>query len=69
MDLDAEADLQGANKKQNLKKSFMLIPFLRHIYIIFQRQKVQKKSQNTENSKHQGFFYYFCLMMVRGCGS
>jgi hypothetical protein len=46
-------DLQGANKKL-IKKVYLLITFSRYIYIIFQRQKVQKKSQNSRN---QGFSY------------
>ncbi len=51
-------DLQDANKK--LKKVFLLFTFWTHIYIISQRLKVQKKSQN---SKNQGFSYFFCLMI------
>ncbi len=44
---------------------FLLITFLRYIYIIFQIQKVIKKSQNSRN---QGFSYYFCLL-IEGSGS
>ena len=44
---------------------FLLITFWRYIYIIFQRQKVIKKSQNNRN---KGFSYYFCLTM-QGSGS
>ncbi len=51
-------DLQDVNKK--LKNIIMLITFWRYIYIIFQRQNVQKKSYNIRNL---GFFYYFCLMI------
>ncbi len=36
-----------------------------YIYIIFRRQKVIKKSQNSGN---QGFSYFFCLIMA-GSGS
>jgi hypothetical protein len=43
-----------------LFKIFLLITLRRYIYIIFLRQKVTKKSQNSRN---QGFFYYFCLMI------
>ncbi len=46
-------------------KVFLLITFWRYIMIIFQRWKVQEKSQN---SKNQGFSYYFCLM-IEGSGS
>jgi hypothetical protein len=46
-------------------KVFLLISFKRYIYIICQRQKVKKKSQNSRN---QCFAYYFCLM-VDGFGS
>ncbi len=52
-------DLQDPNK------NFLLITLWRYIYIIFQRQKVIKKSQNSRN---QGFSYYFCLM-IEGSGS
>jgi hypothetical protein len=44
-------DLQNANKKTGFFQVFLLIPFSRYIYIIFQRQKVIEKSQ----SKNQGF--------------
>jgi hypothetical protein len=37
---------------------FLLISFWKYIYIILQRLKVIKKSQN---SKNQGFSYYFLL--------
>ncbi len=37
-----------------------IVVFWRYIYIIFQRQKVIKRSQNTRNP---GFSFYFCLMM------
>ncbi len=47
------------------KKVFLLITFWRYIYIIFQRWKVKKNSQNRRN---QGFSYYFCLM-IEGYGS
>ncbi len=39
--------------------------FWRYIYIIFQRWRVKKKLQNSRN---QGFSYYFCLIM-EGSGS
>jgi hypothetical protein len=38
-------DLQDANKKTGFFQVFLLIPFGRYIYIIFQRLKVIKKSQ------------------------
>jgi hypothetical protein len=44
---------------------FLLINFLRHIYIILHRQKVIKKSQNSRN---QVFLTFFCLM-TEGSGS
>ncbi len=43
-------------QKITFYKFFLLITFWRDIYIIFQRQKVNKKSQNSRN---QGFSYYF----------
>ncbi len=52
-------------QKTNFKKSYQLIAFWRYIYIIFQRKKVQKKSQNSRN---QGFSYYVCLL-IEGSGS
>jgi hypothetical protein len=51
-------DCQDANKTI-LKKSFTAYNFLKvHLYH-FSKIKVQKKS---ENSRNQGFSYYFCLM-------
>ncbi len=58
-DQDSDPAIFVIHKKKILL-SFCLIPtFWRYIYIIFQRQKVKKKSQN---SKNQGFSFYFCLM-------
>ncbi len=56
-DLDSDPDifvidLLEDNKKQIFCKVFLLITFWRYIYIIFQRYKVKKKSQNSRN---QGF--------------
>jgi hypothetical protein len=42
-----------------LKNYFLLITFWSYIYIISQRQKVTKKSQNSRN---HGFSYFFCLI-------
>jgi hypothetical protein len=55
-----EEDLQDANKKL-FSLSFLLLLF-EDTNIIFQREKVIKKSQNSRN---QGFSYYFCLMIER----
>ncbi len=49
----------------NKKKVFLHITFWRYFYIIFQRLKVKKKSQNSRN---KGFSYYLCLM-IEGSGS
>jgi hypothetical protein len=47
--------------------SFSVHYFLRNIYIIFQKYKTIKKSQNSRN---QGFSYYFCLIIIgAGAGS
>ncbi len=54
---------QHKNKFKN--KVFLHITFWRYFYIIFQRSKDFKKSQNSRN---QGFSYYFCLM-IEGSGS
>ncbi len=52
-------------KTNFLTQFFLLITFWSYIYIIFQRLKIQQKSQNSRN---QGFSYYFC-MMIKGSGS
>jgi hypothetical protein len=59
-------DLKDANK-QLVKKisAYYFLKVLLVFYIIFLRQKVNKKSQNSRN---QVFFYYFCLM-IEGSGS
>ncbi len=46
-------------KSNFFNKVFPNITFRRYFYIIFQRWKVKKKSQNSRN---QGFPYYFCLI-------
>ncbi len=53
-------NLQDDNKKLNLKKSFSAYYFVKVHLHHFQRLKVKKKSQNSRN---QGFSYYFCLMI------
>jgi hypothetical protein len=50
----------SATFKTTTKIFFFLITFCSYTYIIFQRQKAIKKSQNSRN---QGFSYYFCLMI------
>jgi hypothetical protein len=58
-------DLQDTNKKQILKKMFCLLLF-EGIYLHhFSKIKNQKESQNSRN---EGFSYYFC-MMIEGSGS
>ncbi len=59
--------LQDGNKKLFFSLSFLLVTFWSYIcmYIIFQREKVIKKSHNSRN---QGCSYYFCLM-IEGSGS
>ncbi len=58
-------DLQDASKKTNfLTTFFLLITFWSYITSFF-RDKCQKESQNSRN---QGFSYYFC-MMIEGSGS
>jgi hypothetical protein len=52
-------DLQDANKKTNLKKSFSADYFLKVYLHHFSQIKSPNKSQNSRN---QGFSYYFCLM-------
>ncbi len=56
-------DLRDANKKYF--EGFLLISFWPYIYIILQRKKILKKSQNSIN---QGFSYFFCLVK-EGSGS
>jgi hypothetical protein len=58
-------DLQDANHKNKFfKQIVLLITFFISIYIVFQ-VKSQKESQNSRN---QGFSFYFC-MVVEGSGS
>ncbi len=66
-DPDPSIDLQDVNKKLIKKKKFFcrLLFEGTYSYIIFQRLKAKKKSQN---SKNQGFSSYFCLM-IEGSGS
>ncbi len=59
MDLDADPDPAiFVSYLQDVNKIFFAIYFLKvpYIYIILQRQKVIKKSQNSRN---QCFSYYF----------
>jgi hypothetical protein len=59
-------DHQKANKKLIFYKVFLLIRyFLKEHLNNFSKKNVQKKSQNSRN---QGFSYYFCLM-IEGSGS
>jgi hypothetical protein len=46
-------------------KFFCVLPFEGKFYIILQSQNVIKKSQNSRN---QGFSYYFCFL-IEGSGS
>jgi hypothetical protein len=57
--------LQDANKKLIKKKSFSAYYFLKVHFHHFSKTKSPKKSQNSRN---QGFPYYFYLM-VEGSGS
>jgi hypothetical protein len=59
-------DLQDANKKNNLKKVFTAFYFLKiHIHHF---SKIKSQKETTQNSRNQGFSYYFCLM-IEGSGS
>jgi hypothetical protein len=51
-------------KKEFLRRVFLLITFEDAFTSFFKDKKVQKKSQNSRN---QGFSYYFCLM-IEGSG-
>ncbi len=53
-------DLQDATKNYFKKRFFLHITFWRYFYIILQKLRVKKKSQNSRN---QCFSYYFCLMI------
>ncbi len=44
---------------------FLPITFWKYIYIIFLREKVIKKSQNSRNQS----FSYYCSLMIEGSGS
>ncbi len=59
-------NLQDANKKLFLKKSFSACWYFLKVRLQhFSKIKVKKKSQNSRN---QSFSYYFCLM-IEGPGS
>jgi hypothetical protein len=57
--------IQEANKKLIFLQSFSAYYFLKVHLHHFSKIKVKKKSQNSRN---QGFSYYFCLM-IEGSGS
>jgi hypothetical protein len=66
MDPDADSDpdifvidLQDANKKLYLKKSFFAYYILKVHLHHFQRKKVKK----SQSSRNQGFSYYSCLVI------
>jgi hypothetical protein len=68
MDLDPAIfviDLQDANKKQNFFHIYSAYYFLNVHLHHFSKKKVKKSRQNSRN---QGFSYYFC-MMIEGSGS
>jgi hypothetical protein len=58
-------DLQDASKKLAFNTSFSVFYFLKVHLHHFSKIKCQKESQNSRN---QGFSYYFC-MMIEGSGS
>ncbi len=60
-------DLQDASKKQIFNTIFFSLLLFEgtFMYIIFQREKVKKC--HKQNSRNQGFSYYFC-MMIEGSG-
>jgi hypothetical protein len=58
-------DLQDASKKRIFTTIFSAYYFLKVHFHHFSKIKSQKESQNSRN---QGFSYYFC-MMVEGSGS
>jgi hypothetical protein len=55
-------DLQDANKKNNFVKKISCLLLFEGAFTSFSKIKSQKESQNSRN---QGFSYYFC-MMVKG---
>ncbi len=58
-------DLQDARKKTNFCNTiFSACDFLKQYLHIFSKIKIQKESQNSRN---QGFSYYFC-MVIEGSG-
>jgi hypothetical protein len=55
-------DLQDSNKKLYFSPSFSAYYFLKGTFIsFFKDNKVIKK---TQNSRNQGFSYYFCLTIA-----
>jgi hypothetical protein len=55
-----DLDLQDTKKKLFFSEVFCLLLFEHLQYILFLRLKVINKSQNSRN---QGFYNYFCLMI------
>ncbi len=60
-----DPDPDPAIFRQWPSRSRLLFTFWRYIYIIFQRQKVIQKSQNSENQ----WFSYYCCLMIKKSGS
>jgi hypothetical protein len=59
-------DLQDANKKLTLDKSFSASYYLKvHLHHF---SKIKKNKRMSQNSRNQGFSYYSCLM-TEGSGS
>ncbi len=58
-------DLQDANNKTNFLFNFFCLLLFEDTFISYLKIKSQKESQNSRN---QGFSYYFC-MMIEGSGS
>ncbi len=58
-------DLQDASKKLFFNTTFSAYDFLKLHLHHFSKIKIQKESQNSRN---QGFSYYFC-MIIEGSGS
>ncbi len=60
-------DLQDGNKKRILLKCFSVCYFLKVHLHIFSKIKSLKEA-TKQNSRNQGFSYYFCLL-IEGSGS
>jgi hypothetical protein len=62
-------DLQEANKKEKFLKKVFLLVIYEGTFTVHNFSKI-KSQKEVQNSRNQGFSYYFCLMIEEsGSGS